>query len=33
MAAVRLLYGDCLSRMHEMKEASVGVVVADPPYG
>lgn len=30
---VRLLLGDCMKRMAEMEEGSVGIVCCDPPYG
>lgn len=30
---VRLLLGDCMERMAQMEENSVGSVVCDPPYG
>ena len=30
---LRLLHGDCIARMSEMKEASVGSIICDPPYG
>lgn len=29
----RLLLGDCVARMAEMPEDSVGGIVCDPPYG
>jgi len=30
---IRLMQGDCLERMKEIESGSVGMVLADPPYG
>ena len=30
---IQLLHDDCVDRMKAMKEASVGSIICDPPYG
>jgi len=30
---IQLWLGDCVERMAEMEDASVGAIVTDPPYG
>ena len=30
---INLLLGDCVARMAEMPDGSVGSIVSDPPYG
>lgn len=33
MSTLRLKIGDCVDRMAELPEGSVGAIVSDPPYG
>jgi len=33
VAAPRVYHGDCIAKMKELKDASVRLVLADPPYG
>ena len=33
LSTARILHGDCLNRMKDLKDNSVDAIVTDPPYG